>query len=62
MAKIIDKNPYLNTPEKRRAAVIQSVISSSRIEGVYLTEEQIMREPMTKPKRKASPKRAAGKD
>jgi hypothetical protein len=32
---LIDTNPYLKDPEKREVALIQSVCTSSAIEGVF---------------------------
>jgi hypothetical protein len=37
----IDTNEHLKDPEKRRKAVLQSVIASSRMEGIELSEEEI---------------------
>jgi len=37
----IDTNPHLKDPEKRRKDILQSVITSSRIEGIELSKEDI---------------------
>ncbi len=34
---LIETNPYLKDPVKRRAAFIKTVISSSAIEGIHVT-------------------------
>jgi Fic family protein len=34
---LIETNPYLKDPIKRRAAFIKTVISSSAIEGIHVT-------------------------
>jgi hypothetical protein len=34
---LIETNPYLTDPVKRRAAFIKTVISSSAIEGIHVT-------------------------
>ncbi|HYM21031.1 MAG TPA: hypothetical protein VEW28_08510 [Candidatus Kapabacteria bacterium] len=36
----IETNTHLNDRDKRRAAIVHSVIASSRIEGILLTKAQ----------------------
>ena len=37
----IDTNKHLKDPEKRRHAILRSVVASSRIEGVQLSDEEV---------------------
>ena len=39
--KLIHVNPYLRDPARRRAMFVQTVISSSKVEGVRLTVKDL---------------------
>jgi hypothetical protein len=38
--RIIDTNPHLRDPKKREESIIQSIIGSSRIEGIIISPEK----------------------
>lgn len=40
---LIETNPYLKDPEMRKKMFRRSIISSSAIEGIYITEEDLDR-------------------
>jgi len=40
---LLETNPYLKDPEMRRKMLRRSIISSSAIEGIYITEEDLDR-------------------
>jgi Fic family protein len=40
---LLETNPYLKDPEMRKKLIRRSIISSSAIEGIYITEEDLDR-------------------
>ena len=40
---LLETNPYLKDPEMRKKLIRRSVISSSAIEGIHITEEDLER-------------------
>mgnify|MGYP002153768535 CR=1 FL=1 len=40
---LLETNPYLKDPEMRKKMMRRSIISSSAIEGIYITEEDLDR-------------------
>lgn len=40
---LLETNPYLKDPELRRKMLDRSIISSSAIEGIHITEEDLQR-------------------
>lgn len=44
---LIKTNPYLADPAKRRAVFVMTVISSSAIEGVRLSEDDLAEDDLT---------------
>lgn len=40
---LLETNPYLKDPEMRKKLLRRSAISSSAIEGIYVTEEDLDR-------------------
>jgi Fic family protein len=40
---LLETNPYLKDPEVRKKMMRRSIISSSAIEGIYITEEDLDR-------------------
>lgn len=40
---LLETNPYLKDPELRKKMMRRSIISSSAIEGIYITEEDLDR-------------------
>lgn len=40
---LLETNPYLKDPEIRKKMMRRSIISSSAIEGIYITEEDLDR-------------------
>lgn len=40
---LLETNPYLKDPEMRKKLFRRSVISSSAIEGIHITEEDLQR-------------------
>lgn len=54
---LLETNPYLKDPEMRKKLMRRSIISSSAIEGIYITEEDLDRfekEPERDTKKEAS--------
>jgi hypothetical protein len=52
-SKLIDVNPYLRDPVKRKRALLRSVVSSSAIEGIRVSVKTLL-----KGIRKPAPKKA----
>jgi hypothetical protein len=48
---LIETNPYLKDPVKRRAAFIKTVISSSAIEGIHVAAADLESAPPRRPTR-----------
>ena len=40
---LLETNPYLKDPELRRKMLDRSIISSSDIEGIHITEDDLQR-------------------
>lgn len=38
---LLETNPYLKDPEMRKKMMRRSIISSSAIEGIFITEEDL---------------------
>lgn len=51
---LVQTNPFLRNPAKRRALIQRTVLTSTAIEGIHLTEADLQQ-----PKTKITPRKAA---